>query len=65
MARMFIDKTHAVEHSKLVLFAFDWAKPFRSIMPEPILDALQRFHLPTTFIDMIYAIYDYRLVLYC
>ena len=60
MARRFIDKAHAIKNSKLVLLALDWAKAFDSIMPEPMLVALERFGLPTQFLAMISAIYDSR-----
>ena len=60
MARRFIDKAHAIKNSKLVLLALDWAKAFDSIMPRPMLAALERFGLPADFLAMINAIYDSR-----
>ena len=60
MARRFIDKAHATKNSKLVLLALDWAKAFDSIMPDPMLLALERFGLPHEFLSMINAIYSSR-----
>ena len=60
MARRFIDQAHATKDSKLVLLALDWAKAFDSIMPEPMLVALERFGLPNHFLSMIDAIYSSR-----
>jgi len=60
MARRFIDKAHAIKNNKLVLLALDWPKAFDSIMPGPMLAALERFGLPADFLAMINAIYDSR-----
>ena len=60
MARGFIHKAHAMKNSKLVLLALGWAKAFDSIMPGPMLAALERFGLPADFLAMINASYDSR-----
>jgi hypothetical protein len=61
MARRFIDKAYAIKNSKLVFLALEWAKAFDSIMPGPMLAALERFGLPADFLAMINAIYVSRL----
>ena len=58
MARRFIDKAHVIKIVKLILFAFDWAEAFDSIMPRPMLAARERFGLPADFLAMINAIYN-------
>ena len=60
MARTFIDKAHAIKHSKLILLAFYFAKAFDSIMLGPMLAALEIFGLPAYFLAMVNAIYDSR-----
>ena len=60
MARTFIDKAHAIKNNKLAFLALDLAKAFDSIMPGPVLAALERFGLPADFLAMINAIYDSR-----
>ena len=41
MARRFIDEAHAIRITKLALLALDWAKSFDSMMPGPMLAALE------------------------
>ena len=60
MAKRFIDEAHAIKHIKIVLLALVWAKTFDSIMPGPMLAALERFGLPADFLAMINVIYDSR-----
>ena len=60
MARRFIDEAHAIRITKLALLALDWAKAFNSMMPGPMLAALECFGLPADFLAMINAIYDSR-----
>ena len=60
IARRHIDKVFAFQNQHLVLLALDWAKAFDSIIPEPMLIALQLFGLPEQFIHMTRAIYTSR-----
>ena len=59
MANRFIDKAYA--NNKIILLALDWAKAFYSIMPGPMLAALEIFGSPADFLAMISAIYDSRI----
>ena len=56
----FIEQNHAIQQSKLGLLALDWAKPFDSIMPDPMVAALRRFSLPAQVLHTISAMYDFR-----
>ena len=60
LARRRLEETWSSAEGQLVLLALDWAKAFDSVMPGPLLKALQRFGVPGKMLTMIQAIYTGR-----
>ncbi len=60
IARRELERANSEKHGKSVFLALDWAKAFDSVSPDGLSDALSRFGLPESFVDMIQAIYSKR-----
>ena len=60
LSRRLLDRIWAGSDSCGILLALDWAKAFDSLSPASLADALKRFGIPTSFIEMIHHIYNGR-----
>ena len=53
IARRHVETAKAQRNGKLVLVALDWAKAFDSVNISSLLDALRRFGLPSSYLEMV------------
>jgi len=60
IARRAMDAAWADRNGSLLLLALDWSKAFDCISPQKLMEALRRFGLPDSFIQMVEAIYQDR-----
>ena len=56
IGRRIIETTCAQRSGRLSLVALDWAKAFDSVNVDSLLDALRRFGIPHSFIDVVAAL---------
>ena len=60
IARRIIDQSLSAKNSKIIFLALDWSKAFDSIASKSLQDALRRFGIPDTFIQVVASIYQNR-----
>ena len=60
LARRALEAIYAEKDQSISFVALDWAKAFDSIDPESLIQALRRFGLPSSFLQMVMAIYSAR-----
>ena len=59
-ARRRIELARAQRGGQVALLALDWAKAFDSINVESLIDALRRFGLPATLLQILHNLLDAR-----
>ena len=60
LLRTVLDDVWAEKDTSIVIVALDWAKAFDCISPSGLVDALQRFGLPSEFLSFIKNVYGNR-----
>ena len=60
LARRLIEESNALQNKPLLMLALDWAKAFDSICPDALCESLERFGIPSKFLQVVRAIYTDR-----